>query len=61
MNEVYVLVADRTDTVLATGTYSECDIARNAMIAYGIAPDRTFVCPKEHFDNSNQEAANDSH
>lgn len=59
MNEVYVLVADRTDTVIATGTYEQCEFARAALIAYGIAVDRTFTVPKEHFDNSNREASDD--
>lgn len=58
MQEQYVLVADRTDTVLATGTEAECEFAMKAMLKYGIADDRMFVCPKDYFEKSLTEESN---
>lgn len=40
---IFKLIADRTETVLATGTYEQCQFAMQAMLAYGIASDRLVI------------------
>ncbi len=50
MNE-YVLVTDRTGTVIARGTEAQCEFAKQAMITYGISEDRLFICPTEYWND----------